>query len=617
MPGARTLRVRLISTGGRTLLCTVIETGTHMHFIVDTEVRVPMRDDISLAAKVWRPASGEPAPTLLLRSPYGTDDLHVFGAPVIPDIFAFVNAGYAVMLQDIRGAQHSEGVFIPHVDDRGDGAATVAWLIGQDWCDGNVGMFGPSYMGFVQWQAASTGAPGLKAIAPATASDDFYHGPWYSPGGAFSSQCALSWTTVTSLMRGQFELAKGRSVDPADLATLAGLLADLPDLMRLMPTGSHPLLEKYAPWLATDVLAHPDRDEHWRRLAPIEHAESITAPALNIGGWYDIFINETFHAYNTMRRHGGSEEARKGQRLVIGPWAHGRGDSGVYPDRHFGMASSMDAAQLTNSHLSFFDRWLRGNEDALDDVAPVRIFVMGIDQWRDEQEWPLPDTQYIDYHLTGSGPANTATGGGLLTTTTPEAGCQDTYLYDPRRPVPTLGGTVLGLRPEDPIGPVDQRPNETREDVLCYTTPVLTQPVEVTGHVSLTLFASSSAVDTDFTGKLVDVHPDGRAIILCEGMQRTRYRNSLADPELMQPGNIYEVTVDLAVTSNVFLPGHRIRLEVSSSNFPRYNVNTNTGGIIAQETEADMITAVNRLHHGPVHPSRLTLPVIDRPDTTR
>jgi putative CocE/NonD family hydrolase len=228
-------------------------------------------------------------------------------------------------------------------------------------------------------------------------------------------------------------------------------------------------------------------------------------------------------------------------------------------------------------------------------------------------DWPLPDTRYTDFFLAGGGRANTATGDGILTRDAPPVEAGDTFLYDPRRPVPSVGGTVLAAVPGAYPGPADQAAIETRADVLCFTSAVLERPLEVTGHVTLVLHVSSSAPDTDFTGKLVDVHPDGKAIVLCEGVQRARYRRSLTEPELLEPGTVYELTLDLCVTSNVFLPGHRIRLEVSSSNFPRYDRNTNTGGTIATDGEDDLAVAVNRIHHGPASPSRLVLPLIERP----
>ncbi|MDT7576688.1 MAG: uncharacterized protein QOH17_3021, partial [Pseudonocardiales bacterium] len=353
------------------------------------------------------------------------------------------------------------------------------------------------------------------------------------------------------------------------------------------------------------------RDRFWQELSVADRFEEITVPALNIGGWFDIFVNSTARSFTQLRQRGGSDAAREGQRLVIGPWDH-LNATGVYPDRQFGLLADAQLCDLTGQHSKFYDRWLRGRADALEGSAPVRIFVMGIDQWRDEQEWPLPDTTYVDYHLVSDGPANTVAGDGVLLT---DAATEDrvaTFLYDPLRPVPTLGGRVMLPTTANAAGPVDQRPVETRDDVLCYTTPVLDEPLEVTGHIALRLFVSSSAVDTDFTGKLVDVFPDGRAIFLTDGIMRARYRRSLDDPELLTPGEVYELTLDLSVTSNVFLPGHRIRLEVSSSNFPRFDRNTNTGGIISEDGESDVQTAVNRVFHGPQHPSRLVLPIIRR-----
>ena len=334
-------------------------------------------------------------------------------------------------------------------------------------------------------------------------------------------------------------------------------------------------------------------------------------PALNIGGWFDIFVSNTTRTFTEMRQRGGSGDARDGQRLIIGPWDH-LNSTGIYPDRRFGLMADALYADLTGAHLRFFDRWLRGRTDALEGSAPVRIFVMGIDQWRDEQDWPLPDTTYVDYFLDSTGRANTADGDGQLRDEPSSDEHTDIYLYDPRRPVPTLGGRVMSPSTANAAGPVDQRPVESRDDVLCYSTPVLDHPVEVTGHVSLTLFVSSSARDTDFTGKLIDVFPDGRALFLTDGITRARYRQSLAEPELLTPDEIYEITVDLSVTSNVFLPGHRIRLEVSSSNFPRFDRNTNTGRSIADDHNEDLQIAVNRVRHGPQYPSRLVLPLISR-----
>jgi hypothetical protein len=579
-----------------------------MSFAVEKNIMVPMCDGIRLATDAWIPAGGDPAPTLLVRLPYGKDMIGLYAYGLAPNVFALVEAGYAVVYQDCRGTFGSGGEFTPMVNEASDGADTVDWLLRQPWCDGNIGTFGASYLGITQWASASA-SPHLKAIAPAVTTTDGYVTPWYSEGGALSLHLIQSWTTMMALAEAQRTVAAG-SGDPQALMELAGLMADPEPQLAALPVRIRPQLEKQWPWWA-EILAHPARDEYWRDLSVADHFDDITVPALNIGGWFDIFVASTVATFTGLRQRGGSAAAREGQRLIIGPWDH-LNSTGSYPDRQFGMMADALTADLTGQHQRFFDRWLRGQADALAGSAPVRIFVMGIDQWRDEPDWPLPDTVYTDYYLDGSGRANTAGGDGELGTRPPADEHADTYLYDPLRPVPTLGGRVMSPSTANAAGPVDQRPVQSRDDVLCYTRPALEHPVEVTGHVSLTLFVSSSAPDTDFTGKLVDVFPDGRALFLTDGILRARYRHSLAEPEPLAPGQVYEVTIDLSVTSNVFLPGHRIGLEVSSSNFPRFDRNTNTGAVVTEDGDADVQVAVNRVLHGPAHPSRLVLPVIDR-----
>jgi len=579
-----------------------------MSFRVEKDIMVPMRDGVRLATDAWVPAGDGPFPALLVRLPYGKDMTGLFAYGLLPNIFTLVEAGYAVVYQDCRGTFRSGGEFIPMINEPDDGADTVPWLLGQPWCDGNVGTYGPSYLGFVQWATASASS-GLKAIAPAVTTTDYYTTPWYSEGGGLSLHAMQTWTTLMALAEEQRALGAG-SGDPQAMMDLVAMAADPESHLALLPVRVRPLLEKQWPWWA-DILAHPARDEFWQGLSVADHFEDITVPALNIGGWYDIFITSTVRTFTGLKQRGGSPEAREGQRLIIGPWDH-LNSTGVYPDRRFGLMADALYNDLTGAHQRFFDRWLRGRADALAGSAPVRIFVMGADQWRDEPDWPLPDTTYVDYYLHSSGRANTADGDGELRPEPPGEQRADAYLYDPLRPVPSLGGRIMAPSTANAAGPVDQRPVESRADVLCYSTPVLDRPVEVTGHVSLTLFVSSSAPDTDFTGKLVDVFPDGRAIFLTDGILRARYRDSLAEPEPLTPEQVYEVTLDLSVTSNVFRPGHRIRLEVSSSNFPRFDRNTNTGGAVTEDADQDVEVAVNRVFHGPGRPSRLVLPVIDR-----
>jgi putative CocE/NonD family hydrolase len=385
---------------------------------------------------------------------------------------------------------------------------------------------------------------------------------------------------------------------------LGGAMLDPLALNDPSPVASGPVLRE-GRWV-DDWLAHPDFDEYWRAQDWSTRLGEVTVPVLEIGGWYDLKVHEQVADFVRLRKHGGSEQAREQSRLVIGPWDH-LNLSGSYPDRFFGLLAAEDPGP---KHLEFFDEHLKDTPPAT--PAPrVRIFVMGLDQWRDESDWPLPDTTYTDFHLSSAGSANTRDGDGKLSTDASAAAGSDGFRYDPRDPLPTAGGALLPNLP-GLVGPVDQRVVDGRADVLCYTGPVLNEPVEVTGFVELKVFVSSTAVDTDITAKLVDVFPDGRAINLCDGILRLRYRNSLSEPELMTPGEVYEVTVPMSVTSNVFLPGHRIRLDVSGSNFPHYDRNSNTGGVISSEALEDMVVADTTVHHGGTRPSRLVLPIINR-----
>jgi uncharacterized protein len=576
-------------------------------FTVHKDVMVAMRDGTELATDLWVPES-TPAPTLLVRLPYSKDLPALFAYGLVPNVFALVEAGYVVVYQDCRGTFRSGGEFTPMLAEPDDGADTIAWLLDQPWCDGNIGTYGPSYLGFVQW-ASVTASDRLRAIAPCVTTTDYYTTPWYSDGGALSWHTVQSWSTTMALAEALRQLGRGAG-DPQFLADLTGMLANPQPHLEALPLSRQPLVEKVWPWWA-ELLAHPSRDQFWQDLSVLDHPERVTVPALHIGGWFDIFVASTARSFTELRARAGTAGARAGQRLIIGPWDH-LNSTGIYPDRQFGLTGDAITQDLTGEHLRFFDGWLRGRTEAASGSAPVKIFVMGIDQWREEQDWPLPGTSYESWYLHGSGRANTVGGDGTLSPQAPGETATDTYLYDPLRPVPTLGGRIMLPTTANAAGAVDQRPAEARDDVLCFTSEVLTEPLEVTGPVSLTLFAASSVPDTDFTGKLVDVFPDGRAIFLTDGILRARYRNSLAEPEPLTPGETYELSLDLSVTSNVFLPGHRIRLEVSSSNFPRYDRNTNTGGTIAEESADQVTVAVNRVRHGSGYPSRLILPVIRR-----
>lgn len=576
-----------------------------MNFRVEQNVMVPMRGDgISLATDLWIP-DRTPAPLLLVRVPYGKKIMPgEFSYPLLPNIFSLLDAGYAVAWQDCRGVFDSEGQFQPLTQEAEDGADAVEWLARQKWCDGNVGMYGHSYLGVAQW-AAAAGQPGsLRAIAPSVGSPDWYTAPWHSEGGARSWHQVWSFLILMTLLTEAS--VEGKATAYAEYAAAA--LEEPDSHLGHLPLTDHPVFADKWEWYI-EALNHPDRDEFWKDGSALERLSHIQIPSLTIGGWFDPFVGISATTFAALSNRSTAGRPGNNQRLIIGPWDH-LSFSGAYLDRQFGVQADVASADLTKEYLSFFDCTLRGLQRP--EEPPVKIFVMGLNQWRDEDQWPLRDTEYVDYYLHSGGQANTLHGDGTLTTDMPEREAADTIVFDPANPVPTVGGRILRPASLNACGPVDQRSVESREDVLCFTTEALEQPLEVTGHVSLELFVNSSALDTDFTGKLVDVAPNGTATYLTDGIIRARYRNSLEKPELLEPGKTYVMTVDMSVTSNVFQRGHRIRLEISSSNFPRYDRNTNTGGRIASNGIEDLVVAHNQVIHGPDQPSRLTLPVIRR-----
>jgi len=576
--------------------------------LIQKNISVRMRDGVELATDVYRVASARNLPVLLKRHPYNKEDPAALNSTL--DIPRVVQSGYAVVIQDTRGRYRSGGTFNPLFDEATDGADTISWAASQPWSSGRVGMFGASYTAATQWLAATQAPDALKAIAPRVTAADYHEG-WNYQGGAFQLGFSLHWTlfplALGEVLRaidsqrtgGDALLEAAHAIDSSALLFSRTPLVDLPELNELAPY--------YFDWLA-----HPSYDGYWRGIAPREQYERVTVPSLNIGGWFDCFLGGTLEAYCGMKARGGTPEARE-PRLLIGPWSHAN-ISGNFPERSFGWLSSASGVDLTGHHLRWFDYFLKGSDNGIGDEPPVTLFVMGANAWRTEQDWPLPDTKFIPYYLHSNGRANSSAGDGQLSPTPPSQEPADAYRYDPLNPVPTVGGATflpgfgLGIN----AGPIDQRQLESREDVLCFTTSPLTRPLEVTGPIELVLFVSSSAPDTDFTGKLVDVHPNGRAEILTDGILRARYRDSLTDPSDLQPDTIYELRIDLWATANVFGVGHRLRLDVSSSNFPKFDRNTNTGGIIAEETEADMRPAINRVHHDGAHPSHVILPIIER-----
>ncbi len=377
-----------------------------------------------------------------------------------------------------------------------------------------------------------------------------------------------------------------------------------------LPLRGQPLLQEHriADYYE-DWLAHPEDDEYWQQWNIEARHRDIGVPALNIGGWYDIFLRGTLRNYLGMRQHGATEEART-QRLVIGPWMHGLLFPNINGELDFGVLSQGIAIDLDGILLRWFDRWLKGVANALDGDAPVKLFVMGENRWRDEREWPLARARETRFHLRSGGRANGLGGDGRLAMEAPGEEPADVFLYDPRSPVPTRGGPLCCWQAAVAAGAYDQRPVEERADVLVYTTPPLEAPMEVTGPIVVKLWAATSALDTDFTAKLVDVEPSGYARNLTDGIIRARYRESTSRASFVEPGRAYEYTIDLCATSNVFKAGHRIRLEISSSNFPRFDRNPNTGRPFDADTE--LRPAVQTVLHDAAHPSHVLLPIVPR-----
>jgi hypothetical protein len=561
----------------------------------ESNVPVKMRDGVTLRADIYRPNADGKFPVLLQRTPYNKDGDVGFG------LKAAVR-GYVVIIQDVRGRYASEGEWYTFKHESNDGYDTVEWAAGLPYSDGRVGMFGGSYVGATQMLAALARPPHLAGICPfVTASN--YHSNWTYQGGAFQQWFNESWTS------GLAQNAFNRDVGSRTNATKG--IWQLPlgsySLFNDLAEGSVPVsLRAHAPYFL-DWLAHPSEDAYWKQWSIEAHFSDIAVPQLTIAAWYDIFQDGSLRNYAGVKARGATDAARRGQRLLVVVGGHA-GDGPKIGDVDFGPDSRFDSEVAT---LAWYDYLFK---DAKNEFAgkPVKIFVMGANQWREEDDWPLARAQATKYFLHSTGKANSLRGTGTLSTAAPGAtDTTDQYVYDPANPAPTIGGPLCCDGEHLPPGPRDQRPVEARDDVLVYSTAPLASDMEVTGPVSLELYVKSSAVDTDFTAKLVDVWPNGFAQNLTEGIQRARYRNSQETPELMTPGQIYKLTIDVWSTSNVFKKGHALRLEVSSSNFPRFDRNLNTGE--NNNTGQRFVPATNTILHDAQHPSALTLPVVRLP----
>lgn len=549
----------------------------------EAKVPVPMRDGVKLAAEIFRPDAPGKFPVLLLHRYFreGADRGEFFA-----------KRGYVVALVDCRGRFDSQGTWVPYVNDPQDGHDAQEWLGRQPWSSGRIGTFGISYNGFTQLMAAPLGSPYLKCMVPQEAQQSNF-GHLYNDG---VMQLNVVFEFGLHTKQGS-QIQRIFAIDHPHYRRLP-LLAAVDDF---------PQVEHVKDWFR-----HARYDDYWKAYGVKEKYAQIKAPALLLTGWYDNLVHEGWRNFQGLRAQGGSEAARRGTKIIVGPWTHGGS---------FGYPGFLDLK------LRWYDYWLKDVQNGIDRDGPIRIYVMGAEQWRDEQEWPLARARFTPFFLASGGRANSLRGDGRLR---PQGGkssfrssgrpkgqdkaaevglipvAADRFTYDPENPVYTLGGQISTH--DDIRGPKDRRVRQERDDVLVYTSEPLEKDLEVTGPVELRLFAATSSVDTDFAATLTDVHADGRAIHVCEGLRGVTFRESLERPTPVEPGRVYEYSISLWETSIVFKAGHRIRLEVSSSNFPRYARNQNTG--LPLGSSAEMKKAQQTVYHDAERPSRLILPII-------
>jgi putative CocE/NonD family hydrolase len=556
----------------------------------EPDVEMKTRDGVTLYADIFRPKAEGQFPVLLQRTPYGkNNDISI--------ALRGAERGYVVIIQDVRGRFASEGEWYVFKHESADGYDAVEWAAALPYSNGKVGMFGGSYVGATQLLAAIAHPPHLAGICPFVTASNYHENSTYQ-GGAFEQWFNESWTS--KLAKNTFDRQLDRATNPV-VGDSQLPLASYP-LFNTVDFRTSELMASLAPYFL-DWLAHPAYDDYWRTWSVQEHYADITVPVLNIAAWYDIFQGGSLQNYVGLKTQAGSDAARRGQHLLVALGGHA-GQERKVGDVDFGAVAPFNDDDAT---LDWYDYLFKGAQNEFSQ-KPVTIFVMGLNQWRQEDDWPLARAKNTKYFLHSQGAANSAGGNGSLSTQAPNSEAPDHYVYDPGNPVPTIGGPLCCDSAHLKPGARDQRPAETRADVLVYSTRAFPEDVEVTGPVNVELYVESSAVDTDFTAKLVDVGPDGFARNLTEGIIRARYRDSREKAELLTPGQVYKLTIDLWSTSNVFLKGHALRLEISSSNFPRFDRNLNTAE--SPESGQQFISATNAIFHDHKRPSALILPIV-------
>lgn len=556
---------------------------------------VPMRDGVRLSADVMLPRAQGPFPAIVTRTPYESGRERFLELAVW-----WAQRGYASVTQDVRGRFESDGVFGAYAQEAADGYDTIDWVANQSWCDGKIGTWGRSYGALTQWLMAPL-APPATCMAPQVICDDFYSDCHYV-GGAFQLALSLGAAVIWE----------------TNLTTVVGSIA--PHLVQSRRFLSHlPLIDMDVEAIGRKIpywrewLENPTYGPYWEPFNSRGKHSDVPFPMLHQCGWYDAYAGSALRNWNSMTREGKTPAARQNQKVLMGPWSHEEPSGTCLGGYDFGPASDI---RVQDEELRWYDWWLKGIDTGMAGEPPLRLFVMGTSEWRWEDQWPLAGTEFTPYYLHSGGRANSRFGDGTLSPDPPGDEPPDRFDYDPREPVPTQGGNLsirlMTQNAEEPIlpGPVDQRTIERRDDVLVYTSPPLEEDLEVTGPLEAVLYAESSARDTDFTVRLIDVVPSGAALVLAEGILRARYRHGFEKQELLAPGVVEELRIAMYPTSNVFLRGHRIRVDVSSSNFPRFSRNLNTGEDVATGTR--MQTARQTILHSSRYPSHIVLPVVQR-----
>ncbi|MGM9661920.1 MAG: CocE/NonD family hydrolase [Oscillospiraceae bacterium] len=543
---------------------------------VGTEM-VPMRDGVRLATDVYLPAQrrqGQRFPTVLIRTCYNKFSASQF--------FAFVHYGYAVVAQDTRGRELSEGVWQPIINEKDDGDDTLNWIAAQDWSDGGVGMIGASYLAIVQWQAAASGNPHFKAaISMVTGGVPFFDFPHrcgvLSPG-------TIAW--IVSMRKKHFA--------PEDMER-----DDWDRILKHRPIREIPragIGEEISFW--NEWMEHEYYDGYWHKGNFLVHQDKIDVPAMYVTGWYDDVGPGSMQVWDMNKRNG-----RANQKLICGAWKHKMNISRDIHGNCYGPASVR--YDMFYRYLRWYDRFLKGVDNGVEKEAPVEYFVIGEDRWHSASAWPPAEAVETELFLSSGGHANTSEGDGSLGFAAPARQGEDRYTYDPADPTPFL----IDISENECLVPENYREVERRGDVLVYTSEPLEKPLTVAGEPVAVLYASSSAKDTDWVVRVTDVDGEGNSIRLCDGIVRAKFRRSFIEPKLLLPGEIVRYEIPLTWIANRFAPGHRIRVEVTSGADNSLFCNTNTGLPIADDTGS--VVAEQTVYHGGRYRSRVILPVLE------